>query len=65
MHSTSTSSFLRRVLAFDAVSSGAMGIGVLLLAPTLAGVLHLPADLLRQVGFVLLPSGMAIEGEER
>ena len=55
MHSTSTSSFLRRVLAFDAVSSGAMGLGVLLLAPTLAGVLQLPADLLRQVGFVLLP----------
>lgn len=55
MHSTSTASFLRRVLAFDAVSSGAMGLGVLLLAPTLAGVLQLPADLLRQVGLVLLP----------
>ena len=55
MHSTSTFSFLRRVLAFDAVSSGALGLGAVLLAPTLAGLLGLPIDLLREAGIVLLP----------
>jgi hypothetical protein len=55
MHTPTTSSFLRRVLALDAVSCGAMGVGAALLAPTLAGLFNLPADLLRQVGLALLP----------
>ena len=55
MPSNSTFSFLRRVLAFDAVSSGALGLGALLFAPTLAGLLGLPVDLLREAGIVLLP----------
>ena len=55
MHSTSTFSFLRRVLAVDAASSGALGLGALLLAPTLAEFFGLPVDLLREAGIVLLP----------
>jgi hypothetical protein len=47
--------FLRRVLAIDAVSSGAMGLGLVLLAPALAAILGLPAELLREAGWVLLP----------
>lgn len=48
-------SFLRRVLALDAVASGAMGLGLAVFAPLLAGWLGLPLDLLRESGLVLLP----------
>ena len=55
MQSKSSSSWLRRVLAIDAVSSAAMGLGLLVLAPTLAPLLNLPLDLLREAGAILLP----------
>jgi hypothetical protein len=55
MQSKYSLSFLRRVLAVDAASSAAMGVGLSLLAPTLAPVLNLPADLLRDAGLILLP----------
>ena len=48
-------SFLRKVLAVDAVSSGAMGLGMLAFAPFIAQLLNLPAELIRDAGFVLLP----------
>lgn len=49
------SSFLRRVLALDAVASGAMGLGLAAFAPLLADWLGLPIDLLRESGLLLLP----------
>lgn len=53
---TSTSSlFLRRVLLLDAIVSGATGLGLVLLAGPLAGLLDLPVDLLRWAGLALLP----------
>jgi hypothetical protein len=55
MQSKSSFSWLRRVLAIDAVSSAAMGLGLLVLAPTLAPLLNLPLDLLREAGAILLP----------
>jgi hypothetical protein len=47
--------FLRRVLLLDAVSSGAMGLLLLTSSGLLAGVLNLPAELLKEAGIVLLP----------
>jgi hypothetical protein len=55
MRSNSSLSFLRRVLALDAVSCGAMGLGLLLIAPTLASLFNLPVELLREAGLILLP----------
>jgi hypothetical protein len=48
-------SFLRRVLAVDAISSGAMGAGMLAFAPFIAQLLDLPVELIRDAGVVLLP----------
>lgn len=50
-----SSVFLRRVLLLDAVSAGAMGLGMLLLTDWLAGLLKLPVDLISEAGMVLLP----------
>lgn len=55
MSSIRSFSFLRRVLLVDAVSSGAMGLGLLAGADALSGVLRLPASLLTEAGIVLLP----------
>jgi hypothetical protein len=55
MQSKYSLSFLRRVLALDAASSAAMGVGLSLLAPSIAPLLNLPVDLLREAGLVLLP----------
>jgi len=55
MHSFSSYSFLRRVLALDAVSSGGMGLALITFAPLLGSWLNLPTELLRQSGIVLLP----------
>jgi hypothetical protein len=55
MQTISSLSFLRRVLAVDALSSGAMGLALIAFAPLLATWLNLPVDLLRQSGSVLLP----------
>jgi hypothetical protein len=55
MQSKSSFSLLRRVLAVDAVSSAAMGLGLLVLAPVLAPLLNLPLALLREAGVILLP----------
>ena len=55
MHTVQSYSFLRRVLALDAVSSAAMGCALVAFAPLLASWLNLPVDLLQQSGLVLLP----------
>ena len=55
MSSSRSSSFLRRVLLVDAVSSGAMALGLLVAAGVLAELLQLPADLLWDAGIVLIP----------
>ena len=48
-------SFLRRVLALDAVASGVLGLGLAAFAPFLAAWLGLPVELLRESGLILLP----------
>jgi hypothetical protein len=55
MNSIRASSFLRRVLLVDAVSSGAMGLGLIGFTDLFARVLQLPAQLLSEAGLVLLP----------
>jgi hypothetical protein len=47
--------FLRRILTFDAATCAAMGLGLALGAGPLARVLELPAGLLREAGILLLP----------
>lgn len=47
--------FLRRMLAFDAVTSGAMGLALIAAAGTLGPLLNLPVPLLRGVGFSFIP----------
>ena len=49
------SSFLRRVLALDAVSSGVMGLAMLSFASFISQLLNLPVELIRDAGLVLLP----------
>ena len=55
MNAIRSYSFLRRILLVDAVSSGAMGIGVLALSGALANLLQLPEALLTEAGLILLP----------
>lgn len=55
MRSIQSSTFLRRVLLLDAVSSGSMGLMLLLFAAPAAAVLNLPAALLSEAGLILLP----------
>jgi hypothetical protein len=52
---SNNSSFLRRVLAVDAISSGAMGLAMLSFGSFIAQLLNLPVDLIRDAGLVLLP----------
>mgnify|MGYP001164714735 FL=1 len=52
--------FLRRLLAFDAVTSGAMGLKLAAGAGLLAPLLGLPEPLLRGAGLVLLPFALAV-----
>ena len=47
--------FLRRILTFDAATCAVMGLGLTLGAGPLAPVFELPAGLLRVAGIVLLP----------
>jgi uncharacterized RDD family membrane protein YckC len=47
--------FLRRVLAFDAVTSGVMGLALIAAAGTLGPLLNLPVPLLRGVGLSFVP----------
>lgn len=60
MTAIQASTFLRRVLLLDAVSSGAMGILLLTAGGTLAGLLELPAELLKEAGWVLVPFALAV-----
>jgi hypothetical protein len=53
-------SFLRRVLWADALSAGAMGAMVLVLAAPLAPLLGLPASLLSDAGLVLIPFALFV-----
>jgi hypothetical protein len=55
-----SSTFLRRVLLLDSVSSGAMGILLLTCSGLLEGLLDLPAELLREAGLVLIPFALAV-----
>jgi hypothetical protein len=48
-------SFLRQVLLLDAVSSGVMGVGLILLAAQVADLTQLPVSLLRGAGWTLIP----------
>lgn len=47
--------FLRRVLAFDALTSGAMGLMLIVAAGALGPLLNLPVPLLRGVGLSFIP----------
>lgn len=47
--------FLRRVLAFDALTSGAMGLMLVVAAGALGPLLNLPVPLLRGVGLSFIP----------
>ena len=53
--SFTTSSFLRRVLTADAAISGATGAVMIVAADSLAGLLDVPATLLRYAGIGLIP----------
>ena len=55
MTSIRASSLLRRVLAVDAVFSGASGIAMIAFAEVLANLLQLPVELITEAGIVLLP----------
>jgi hypothetical protein len=55
-----TSTFLRRLMAFDAVTSGAMGLILVAGAGILGPLLNLPAPLLRASGFALVPFAIAV-----
>jgi hypothetical protein len=54
------STFLRRVLLLDSLSSGAMGVLLLTCSGVLAGLLNLPAQLLNEAGLVLVPFALAV-----
>jgi hypothetical protein len=54
------SPFLRRVLIADSVISGATGLGMLLGAGLLDGLLGLPGGLLRWTGLSLVPFAAAV-----
>lgn len=60
MTAIQASTFLRRVLLLDAVSSGAMGVLLLTCSGVLAGLLNLPAELLNEAGLVLVPFALAV-----
>lgn len=55
MTSIRASSLLRRVLAVDAVTSGAMGLAMIAFAGLIANLLQLPVDLVSEAGIILLP----------
>lgn len=55
MNIIQTSTFLRRVLLLDAVSCAGMGLLLWIGTDPLAGVLGLPAELLREAALMLLP----------
>lgn len=48
-------SFLKRVLAVDALSSGALGLVALAYGSLIAQITDVPHDLLREAGYVLPP----------
>ena len=50
-----STTFLRRILALDAASCAAMGLGMGLAAAPLGSLFGLPAELVRTAGLLLLP----------
>jgi hypothetical protein len=60
MNTIKPSTFLRRVLLLDAVSSGAMALLLLTCGGMLASLLSLPAELLNEAGLVLVPFALAV-----
>lgn len=57
---TDTAIFLRRLLAFDAVTSGAMGLMLVAGAGLMAPLLGLPPALLRASGLILIPFALCV-----
>lgn len=55
MQSIHSASFLRRVLALDAVATGGVALAMLVFGALLASLTNLPLELLREAGFVLIP----------
>lgn len=55
-----TATFLRRLMAFDAITSGAMGVMLVVGAGILGPLLNLPAPLLRVSGAALIPFAIAV-----
>jgi hypothetical protein len=60
MTSIQSSTFLRRVLSIDALSSGAMSIALLAFAGPLADLLQLPVELISEAGMVLVPFALFV-----
>lgn len=57
---TDTVTFLRRLMAFDAVTSGAMGVMLVAGAGLIAPLTGLPAPLLRASGLILIPFAVMV-----
>lgn len=55
-----TATFLRRLMAFDAITSGAMGLMLVVGAGLLGPILNLPVPLLREAGLVLVPFAIGV-----
>ncbi len=55
-----TSTFLRRVLALDAISCAGLGLLLVTFGGWLSGVLSLPIQLLQQAAIVLLPFALLL-----
>lgn len=51
---------LRRALLLDAVASGTMGVGLIVLAETMTTFLGLPVTLLRWAGVLLVPYALVV-----
>jgi hypothetical protein len=55
-----TTTFLRRLLAFDAITSGAMGLKLAAGAGFLGPMLNIPVPFLREAGLILIPFAIAV-----
>ncbi|MCA0320352.1 MAG: hypothetical protein LCH88_20040 [Proteobacteria bacterium] len=55
-----TATFLRRLMAFDAITSGAMGVMLVVGAGILGPLLNLPVPLLRASGVILIPFALCV-----
>lgn len=60
MNSTHSASFLRRVLACDAIASGAMALTILAFGSILGVWFDLPDELLREAAIILIPFAVGV-----